>query len=396
MTDFNCYVRPTIARATTLRASPRPEANSPILKLNSNENPYPPSPHAIAALRSIDGDHLRRYPDANADEFREALSRELRVPPEWILVTNGADSLIDHIIRACAEGDDRPVVMPTPTYPLYAHLATLQPAKTIAIPYLYTPARRPHQPGTYTLPIPAIAAANGAVSLIANPNSPTGHRTPIAHLRRLAAQLTGVLVIDEAYIDFQEPETASALELVRDFEHVIVLRSLSKGYSLAGLRLGFGVAKPTLLAGLEKVKPVYNVDTIAAKVGAAAICDRLYKESRSAMIRQTRSGFSRALHDRGFTVWPSQGNFVLVQPPPLELTTEPHRIFTSNSAIHPIQGKTPAQLLHDALRSHPTQPIWTRHYASPDLVDKLRITIGTEAQMQHVIAAIDQWGQVGA
>jgi histidinol-phosphate aminotransferase len=356
-------VRPTIGRATLLQPSARPDSRSPILKLNSNENPYPPSPQAIAALRSITGDSLRRYPDANADEFRDAVSADLNVPPDWILVTNGADALIDHIVRACAEGADRPVVIPTPTYPLYAHLATLQPAETIAIPYTITTGTPAHQPNTYRLPIEAIAAANGAVTFIANPNSPTGHTIPIEQLRSLAAQLTGILVIDEAYVDFQEPGTPSALELVREFEHVIVLRTLSKGYALAGLRLGFGVANPRVWAEIAKVKPVYNVDAIAVRVGAAAIADRAYKDARSAMIRQTRSRFTQALHDRGFAVWPSCGNFVLVRPP---------------------DGA--ARSLHDALRS---RQIWTRHYSQPDLADQLRITIGTDSQMQQVIAAID-------
>jgi histidinol-phosphate aminotransferase len=372
MPDPQPYFRPAIDHAIALQSSPRPDPNSPILKLNSNENPYPPSPQAIAALRRIDGDRLRRYPDANADEFRHAVSRELQIPPDWIIVTNGADVLLDHIVRACAESRDRPVVIPTPTYPLYAHLATLQPAATIAIPYSLSPAPATDQPDTYTLPIDAIAAANGAVTFIANPNSPTGHTTPIDQLRALAARRTGLLVIDEAYMDFQEPGTVSALELVREFEHVIVLRTLSKGYGLAGLRLGFGVANPGLLAGLVKVKPVYNIDAIAARVGAAAIGDRPYKEARAAMIRQTRSRFSEALRDRGFTVWPSSGNFVLVRPP---------RSYES------------ARSLHDALRSRQTSPIWTRHYQSPDLADKLRISIGTEAQMQQVIAAIDQLSQ---
>jgi histidinol-phosphate aminotransferase len=363
MTNGHRYVRPTIERATTLQPSPRPDSRSPILKLNSNENPYPPSPQAIAALRSINGDSLRRYPEANADEFRHAVSRELDIPPDWILVTNGADVLLDHIVRACAEGTDRPVVISTPTYPLYAHLATLQPAETIAIPYTTTPSTAPNHPDPYRLPIDAIAAANGAVTFIANPNSPTGHTTPLEELRQLAAQLTGVLVIDEAYADFQPPGTPSALELVREFEQVIVLRTLSKGYALAGLRLGFGVANPRLLAGIAKVKPVYNVDAIAVRVGAAAIADRAYKDARSTMIRQTRSRFTEALRDRGFTVWPSSGNFVLLRPP-----------FGS------------ARSLHDALRS---RQIWTRHYPQPDLADKLRITIGTEAQMQQVIAAIN-------
>jgi histidinol-phosphate aminotransferase len=361
MTTRHHLIRPTIERAIALQASTRPAARSPILKLNSNENPYPPSPQAIAALRSIDGDSLRRYPDANADEFRHAVSRDLDIPPDWILVTNGADTLLDHIIRACAEGRDRPVVIPTPTYPLYAHLATLQPAATIAIPYPTT--SRTHPPNTYHFPFAAIAATNGAVTCIANPNSPTGHTTPVEELRRLATRLTGVLVIDEAYVDFQEPGAVSALELVREFEHVMVLRTLSKGYGLAGLRLGFGVANPRLLSEIAKVKPVYNIGAIASRVGAAAIGDRAYKDARSAMIRQTRSRFTQALSDRGFTVWPSSGNFVLLRPP----------------------GSS-ARSLHEALRS---RQIWTRYYPQPDLADKLRITIGTDAQMQQVIEAIE-------
>ncbi|NJN62495.1 MAG: aminotransferase class I/II-fold pyridoxal phosphate-dependent enzyme [Coleofasciculaceae cyanobacterium RL_1_1] len=132
---------------------------------------------------------------------------------------------------------------------------------------------------------------------------------------------------------------------------------------MAGLRLGFGVANPRLLSEIAKVKPVYNIGAITARVGAAAISDRAYKDARSAMIRQTRSRFTQALHDRGFTVWPSSGNFVLLRPPGYS-----------------------ARSLHEALRS---RQIWTRYYPQPDLADKLRITIGTDAQMQQVIAAIE-------
>ena len=231
----SAYVRLAIAQASGLLPSDRPDAE--VIKLNSNENPYPPSPRALAALRSIGGESLRRYPDAFADEFRRAVSAELDVPPDWILVTNGGDALIDLLVRACTDRD-RPIVFPDPTYPLYGHLAPLQESRAIPVPFLPS-LDLDAAKFAANFPLERLVEQRGALTFVANPNSPTGHVLPLATLRQLAENVAGILAIDEAYIDFTDAK--SAIELVREFDNAIVLRTLSKGYGLAGLRLGFGV-----------------------------------------------------------------------------------------------------------------------------------------------------------
>ncbi|MFE4106368.1 pyridoxal phosphate-dependent aminotransferase, partial [Almyronema epifaneia] len=263
------YFRPAIDAAGGYRPGEQPKPGTPIIKLNTNENPYPPSPQAIKVLRTLDSEWLRRYPDPYAKAFCQAVSQVLAVPADWIIVGNGSDELLNVLIRACAEGRDRPVVYPMPTYVLYRTLSALHPATAIEIPY----------GDNFEFPLEALVAAAGAVTFIASPNSPTGHVIPLAELRQLAQQVKGILVIDEAYIDFAED---TALPLVAEFTNVIVLRTLSKGYSLAGLRMGFGIANPQLLSGLFKVKDSYNIDAIATQVATAAMQDQTYKNACAA------------------------------------------------------------------------------------------------------------------
>src|SRR4028119_393273 len=263
---------------------PRPEAK--VIKLNTNENPYPPSPAALTVLQEMEGELLRRYPDPMATAFRQSASQVLGVPADWILVGNGSDDLLTMIVRACTEPGRR-VVYPMPTYVLYRTLAQIQDSEVVEVPY--------HE--DYSLPVEQMIAAGGAVTFVASPNSPSGTATPIELLDKLAMQLSGVLVIDEAYVDFAESD---ALELVKKYDNVIVLRTLSKGYSLAGLRLGFGVANPALLEGLIKVKDSYNVDAVACAVGAAAIADQDHKNTNANMIKVSRAQMADALKELGF------------------------------------------------------------------------------------------------
>lgn len=325
---------------------PKPETT--IIKLNTNENPYPPSPAAIAVLQNLQGEWLRRYPDPYANEFRQAVSAALGVPMDWIIVGNGSDDVLNVIIRACAE-TSRKVVYPVPTYVLYRTLTAMQPAETIEIPY----------GDAYQLPIADLIAANGAVTFIASPNSPSGHVIAIDELRQLAAALTGVLVIDEAYVDFAD---GSALSLVQEFDNVIVTRTLSKGYSLAGLRLGFGIAQPPLLSGLFKVKDSYNIDAIACLVGAAAMRDQDYKNECAAKVKASRATLAIDLKQLGFRLWESQTNFLLVQPP------------NSN-----------AEQIYLALKE---RGILVRYFKQAGLSDKLRITVGTDEQNQLLVEAL--------
>ncbi|MEO0647273.1 MAG: histidinol-phosphate transaminase, partial [Cyanobacteria bacterium J06650_10] len=218
------------------------------------------------------------------------------------------------------------------------------------------------------LPIDELIAAKAAITLIATPNSPTGHVVPVSDLRRLAQGISGVLVIDEAYVDFVgEGADKTSLALVHEFENVIVLRTLSKGYGLAGLRLGFALAQPSLLKGLLKVKDSYNVDAIALKLGAAALKDQSYKNSCVQKIITARHQLSEDLRALSFEVWPSQTNFLLVQPP-----------------VNTAKNKT-AEKIYLGLKEN---GIMIRYFAQPGLDDKLRITVGTSAQNKRMVEAI--------
>jgi len=240
-------------------------------------------------------------------------------------------------------------VYPMPTYVLYRTLSAMQPAEVFEIPY----------GANFQLPLEDLVAANGAITFIASPNSPSGHTVPIEDLRELAQQVSGIVVIDEAYVDFAE---CTALPLVQEFENVIVLRTLSKGYSLAGLRMGFGVANPKLLAGLFKVKDSYNIDAIAIAVGTAAMRDQAYKNARADKVKISRQKLALDLKNLGWRVLDSDANFVLATPP---------------------EGN--AESLYLALKE---LGILVRYFKQAGLEDKLRITVGTDEQNQTLIEAL--------
>jgi histidinol-phosphate aminotransferase len=345
------YFRPTIDAISGYVPGEQPPAHVRIIKLNTNENPYPPSPKAMQVLRDFDGERLRRYSDPMASAFRQAASQVLGVPTDWILPGNGSDDLLTMIMRACTE-PGRQVVYPMPTYVLYRTLAEIQAADILEVPF----------PDDYTLPVEKLIEAQGAVTFIASPNSPSGTAISLDLLDQLASQLSGVLVIDEAYVDFAE---SSALELVKTYENVIVLRTLSKGYSLAGLRLGFGIANPVLLEGLIKVKDSYNVDAVACALGAAAIADQDYKNSNAQKVKAERSRLTGELQQLGFEVLPSQANFLLARSP----------------------NSTEAKSLYQQLKA---RGILVRYFPQPRLDDQLRITVGTPEENSDLLEALRQ------
>ena len=347
---FMTYFRQNIDALSAYVPGEQPPSDAKVIKLNTNENPYPPAPAALQVLRELDGELLRRYPHPMARAFREAASLALGVPADWILVGNGSDDLLTMIMRACAEPGRR-VVYPMPTYVLYRTLAQIQDAEVVEVPF--------HE--DYSLPIEPLIKAQGAVTFIASPNSPSGTVAPVELLDKLATQLSGILVVDEAYVDFAD---SNALELVKKYDNVIVLRTLSKGYSLAGLRLGFGIANPSLLEGLFKVKDSYNVDAIACAVGAAAIADQSYKENNAQKIKNSRTKMQEALQKLGFYVLPSQANFLLAQSP---------------------SGN--AQSLYQTLKE---RGIFVRYFNQPRLADKLRITIGTPEQNEALLKVLSE------
>lgn len=328
----------------------QPAPGASVVKLNTNENPYPPSPRALEVLRSLDGEALRRYPDPLATRFRKAVSEVLAVPAEWVLAGNGSDELLTMILRAFVGPGDA-VAYPMPTYVLYRTLTQIQDGRFVEIPY----------DEDYNLPLAALAGARARVTFVATPNSPSGTTCPIGQLEELAAKVPGVLVADEAYVDFAEGD---CLDLVRRRENVIVLRTLSKGYSLAGLRLGFAVARPEVLEGLRKVKDSYNVDGVACAVGSAALADQAHKIACAEAVRASRARLAGRLAELGFRVWPSQANFLLARPP---------------------DGN--AEGVYQDLKA---RGILVRYFRQPRLEDKLRITVGTDAQNGQLIRALGE------
>lgn len=288
------FLRPAIRAMAGYTPGEQPREEG-IVKLNTNENPYPPSPRVAEAIAAYlkDG-RLRKYPDPLGSAFRQAAGEVLGVDPEGILIGNGSDDILTIVTRAfVVEGGL--VVSPTPSYLLYKTLADIQGAKFQSVPY--TPA--------WDLPAPW-PYPKTQLTLVANPNSPTGTLVPLQRLETLAGELQGPLVIDEAYVDFAP---TNALTLTR-LTNVVVTRTLSKSYSLAGLRFGFAVAAPELVRELVKVKDSYNCDALSLAGATAAVLDQDYLNQTRGKILATRSRLMSALNALGFAVLPSHANFV--------------------------------------------------------------------------------------
>jgi histidinol-phosphate aminotransferase len=266
-----------------------------IIKLNTNENPYPPSPRVLDALReALTSDRLRKYPDPVGTQFRQVAGRILDVDPDGILIGNGSDDVLTILTRAFVH-EGGLVVSPTPSYLLYRTLSELQGARFSTVPWAES----------WALPSPwPLPDAN--LTFLANPNSPSGTSINPQAIDCLAEQLRGPLVVDEAYADFAQ---TNALPLARA-GRVIVTRTLSKSYSLAGIRFGFAVARPEVIHHLVKVKDSYNCDVLSLAAAAAALDDQEYMLSTRARILATRQRLERELARLGFTVTPSQANFV--------------------------------------------------------------------------------------
>lgn len=319
------------------------------VKLNTNENPFPPSPAVMQAIHTLEPEDLRRYPNPVGEAFRQAAADLHDLSPDWVLCCNGGDDLLTMAFRAFCD-ELRPVAYPVPTYTLYAVLARLQNCPAVEVPF----------DDDFRLP-EALGRVGAALTIVCNPNAPTGSFIAPAELAELAEKLQGVLLIDEAYVDFAQ---ADCLDLMRKHNNVILLRSMSKGYSLAGLRFGYALACPELIAGLLKVKDSYNVDAVAIKAATSAIRDQTYFQANVKQIKTQRSQLTQGLREMGFTVRDSQANFILAQ-------SEQHN----------------ASDLHDELAK---RRVYVRYFNYPGLQDKLRITVGTTEQNRQLLSALKE------
>lgn len=342
------YFRENIEKMTGYEPGFQPNS-ADVVKLNTNENPYPPSPKVIDIIKSINPDNLRRYPRPAADAFRNAAAEILGFEPENIICTNGGDELLNMAIRAICD-EKRPLAYPTPTYSLYSELAKIQNCPAIEVPF------------DKEFNLPAKLTTTGAsLTIVCNPNAPSATFIPCQELHQLAEEIKGVLLIDEAYVDFAE---SNCLELVKTCENVIILRTLSKGYSLAGLRFGFGIANVKLIKELNKVKDSYNADAISIAAATAAIQDQQYFRNNLQKIKIERKNLSEKLTELGFEVLKSQTNFLFAKP-----------------------HKAKAIDIYEKLKE---KNIYVRYWAYPDIKDKLRITVGTAEENDKLIKAIKQ------
>ncbi len=318
------------------------------IKLNTNENPYPPSPRVRKAILSETGDSLRLYPDPLATALRRQAALTYGFDLSCVIAGNGSDDLLAMIARAfVGEGDL--LACPVPTYTLYDTLVRIQGGTLRGVPY----------PDDYSIPR-GLAAKKARVTIVANPNSPSGTAVPIEALEELADVVPGLLVIDEAYVDFAD---RTALSLARERKNVIVLRTLSKSFSLAGMRIGLGFAHPRIIEGLDKVRDSYNMNRLSIAAGTAALADIAWMERNAARIRKTREALAAALPETGFTPFPSQSNFLLARR-------------TRGGSARPV---------YEGLKR---RKILVRYFDTPRLADSIRITVGTDADAAALLAAL--------
>lgn len=317
------------------------------LKLNTNENPYPPSPRVMEALRAVDPAALRRYPDPQGCELRTAIAQLHGLKPEQVILGNGSDDILTIAVRSFVP-EGGVVVCLEPSYSLYPVLAQLQGAQC---------RRLTLSPDFQDFPLPK-PGSPGQLFLLARPNAPTGVAAPLARVRELIATFPGIVLIDEAYAEFADDDT---LGLLREFRNLVVCRTLSKSYSLAGIRLGYALGEAEVIAGMFKVKDSYNVNALTQRLALAAIGDQAHLQENLARIRATRVRLTAELRRRGFAVTESQANFVFAAPP---------------------DGR--AQELYLQLKA---AGILIRHFPGAVTGRFVRITVGTDAEVDALLQA---------
>ena len=342
--------REAIERMAPYTPGEQPRPGQRLVKLNTNENPYPPSPKIRRAIIAEAGAALRLYPSPRADAFVAAASRLYGIPRNMILAGNGSDELLTMIFRSALGRGDR-VAYAQPTYSLYDTLAEIQEARIVAIPL--------H--ADYAPPLDGLAAEGAELTIVCSPNSPCGTLASTAGLEELARRLgRKLLVIDEAYVDFAD---SNALELVRKYRNVVVLRTLSKSYSLAGMRLGLLFAYPQAVETLLKVKDSYNLNRLGIAAGAQALADAEWMRRNVERVKRTRAETEKRLRQMGFEVPASSSNFVLARIPGHDMA--------------PVAA---------ALRR---RRVLVRHFPNSVFRDGLRISIGTPTEMAALFKALE-------
>lgn len=324
------------------------------IKLNTNENPYPPSPKVIEAILAAANDSLRLYPDPSSDELRDTIADAFGLKRDNVFAGNGSDELLAFSFPAFFNPSGPPIFFADVTYSFYPVYAD----------FFRTPYKLVEVDESLNVPPRGYLQENGGI-IIANPNAPTGRGFSVAEIEKiLGHNENSVVIIDEAYIDFGGETSAG---LIDAYPNLLVIRTLSKSHSLAGLRVGFAMGHPELIEGIIRVKDSinsYTVDRLAQAGAVAAIKDVAYFQETRAKIMKTREWVSRKLEEMGFKVIESMANFVFITSPVY-----------------------PARELFLQLRK---QGILVRYFDKPKIDDYLRVTIGTDDEMKSFLDAVEE------
>jgi histidinol-phosphate aminotransferase len=336
------YFRKNIANLEGYVPGEQPEGTD-FIKLNTNENPYPPSPLVIEAIKEEAHALLRRYPPPLSDSLLAKASEFFEVGPDQIIAGNGCDEILSIITRSIVGPEEQALIF-IPTYTLYQTLVNIQDGKIINFQY-----KEDFKLPESTFPLFA------SLTFLCNPHSPSGVFCEIDKISHIAKKLKGILVLDEAYVDFAED---NGLRLLKKHKNIIILRSLSKSFSLAGMRIGFGIAQKPLIDELLKVKDSYNLNRISIKAGVAALNDVTWMKKNRDKIKVTRERLKGFLSTEGFFVYPSQANFVLAR----------------------MHGKS----LKNLYKKLKEKKILVRYFDTSRLYDCIRITIGTDEEIDEL------------
>ncbi len=354
------YVRPAVRRLHAYVPGEQPKIEG-LIKLNTNENPYPPSPRVLRATRQAADARLRLYPNPTCQPLREKLADLHDRAPENFIIGNGSDELLALATRAFVEpvGAARPsrsrIQFFSPSYSLYPVLAAIHGAEAAAVPL------GKH----FALPTRAELKGKGwdfsaALTFITTPNAPSGRGYRRAELEPLCAGQKGVVILDEAYVDFAEE---NSMDWAARYPHVIVSRTFSKAYSLCAQRIGYFVGHPELIDALHKTRDSYNVNGLGQAAALATLDDLEYYKRNFEWIKATRERVAGCLRELGFEALPSQANFLLVKPP-----------------------RFPAEEWLQRLRA---KKILVRWFSHPETRDFLRVTIGSDTEMKTFLRAVE-------
>ena len=319
------------------------------IKLNTNENPFPPSPKVVEALRQATDGRIRLYPDPLADGVREKVGEVYGVEKECVIVGNGCDDVLSIAAQAFL-GEGQALLMTRPTYTLCRVLGQIQGARVLEVPLNDDFSLRKE-----------LFSQKAELTFISNPNPPSGILYEKRDMERLCQEAGGVMVIDEAYVDFAE---RNCLDLVGKYDNVLIARSCSKYMSLAGLRLGFGIGDKDLIQGMMKVKDSYNVNCLSQVAAIAALDDLDYYSEKVKAVCHEREALTDRLRELGWKVFPSQANFVFAVPAKLHASEMYEELFQ--------------------------RKILVRYFDTPETKEGLRITIGTPDENRLLLEAIEE------